>query len=103
MGPNQQETTVIAILRHPAGNRRVQRQRLISYSAMEAATEAFRLSTSLVIGIETRWSQCSRTRRESPSPYEPITTTNGPSTPGMPDTSTSPSPASPMMVKPALE
>ena len=60
---------------------------------MEAATDALSDSTVEVMGIETRVSQFSRTRRARPSPSEPTTTTTGPSSPGMPDSGASPSPA----------
>ena len=58
---------------------------------MEAATDALSDSTAEVMGIETRASQLSRTRRARPSPSEPTTTTTGPSSPGMPDSGVSPS------------
>ena len=58
---------------------------------MEAATEALSDSTAEVMGIETRASQFSRTRRARPSPSEPTTTTTGPSSPETPDSGVSPS------------
>ena len=58
---------------------------------MEAATDALSDSTAEVMGIETRASQLSRTRRARPSPSEPTTTRTGPSSPETPDSGVSPS------------
>ena len=58
-----------------AGQRRC---RAISASTTPAATDAFSDSVGPAIGIDTIASQFSRTRRDSPLPSEPTTTTIGP-------------------------
>ena len=79
------------------------RSRVTSYRAIDAATEALRDSTALVMGMDSSASQWSRVRRASPSPSEPTTTSRGPSEPGRAETDTSPSPARPTTVKPILD
>ena len=67
----------------PAARRRHERapsrSLLTSYSAMPAATPAFRDSAGPRIGMRTTASQVSSTSRDRPLPSEPMTSTSGPS------------------------
>ena len=55
-----------------------QRRRLISYSAIPAATPAFSDSTPPLIGMAATVSQASRTSRDRPVSSLPTTSTSGP-------------------------
>src|SRR6476619_2331117 len=85
-----------------AGQRAAARCRAISYSVTPAATPALRDSTADDIGIDTTWSQVSRTRRDRPLPSDPTTTTTGSVANASPGSSTSPSMSRPRTKNPAF-
>src|SRR6476469_5230694 len=81
----------------PATRRRLD----TSASTTPAATEAFNDSTPADIGMDTVSSHVSRTRRDSPLPSEPTTTTSGDVASDRSSTVTEPSASRPTIIRPS--